>query len=193
MAPVRGGVTGVGVTGFARRECSRRSVALAKAAVTGLRSLLRFFYWTGRGAPAVTFQIQLAFEGDAITHSGDGSRSVAVMAARESARRPCPAGRSAGTKLEQHGKTGAGRRRGAAACRLIPADRQGRPTRPWLRREHCCPPPMISTLSARRHYGSFSLPRHGGTSQHTDSLQRGRRTHRAVLQGRLHLAITASV
>jgi integrase/recombinase XerD len=43
-----GGLTAADVTGFVRRECSRRGVASAKATVTGLRSLLRFLYLDGQ-------------------------------------------------------------------------------------------------------------------------------------------------
>jgi integrase/recombinase XerD len=42
------GLTAGDVTGFVRRECARRGVASAKATVTGLRSLLRFFYLDGQ-------------------------------------------------------------------------------------------------------------------------------------------------
>lgn len=42
------GLTAADVTGFARRECGRRSVASAKATVTGLRALLRFLYLDGQ-------------------------------------------------------------------------------------------------------------------------------------------------
>jgi integrase/recombinase XerD len=42
------GLTAADVTGFVRRECGRRSVASAKATVTGLRALLRFLYLDGR-------------------------------------------------------------------------------------------------------------------------------------------------
>jgi integrase/recombinase XerD len=42
------GLTAAEVTGFARRECGRRSVASATATVTGLRALLRFFYLDGQ-------------------------------------------------------------------------------------------------------------------------------------------------
>jgi len=41
-------LTAADVTGFARRECGRRSVASAKATVTGLRALLRFLYLDGQ-------------------------------------------------------------------------------------------------------------------------------------------------
>jgi site-specific recombinase XerC len=52
-AGIGGGVgaqdlTAADVTGFARRECGRRGVASAKATVTGLRALLRFFYLDGQ-------------------------------------------------------------------------------------------------------------------------------------------------
>ncbi|MGO9218275.1 MAG: tyrosine-type recombinase/integrase [Streptosporangiaceae bacterium] len=43
-----GSLTAVAVTGFVRRECGRRSVASAKATVTGMRSLLRFLYLDGQ-------------------------------------------------------------------------------------------------------------------------------------------------
>jgi integrase/recombinase XerD len=42
------GLTAADVTGFVRRECGRRSVASAKATVTGLRALLRFLYLDGQ-------------------------------------------------------------------------------------------------------------------------------------------------
>jgi integrase/recombinase XerD len=42
------GLTAADVTGFARRECGRRSVASAKATVTGLRALLRFLFLDGQ-------------------------------------------------------------------------------------------------------------------------------------------------
>jgi integrase/recombinase XerD len=42
------GLTAADVTGFVRRECGRRSVASAKATVTGLRALLRFLCLDGR-------------------------------------------------------------------------------------------------------------------------------------------------
>lgn len=42
------GLTAAEVTGFVRRECARRSVASAKATVTGLRALLRFLYLDGQ-------------------------------------------------------------------------------------------------------------------------------------------------
>jgi integrase/recombinase XerD len=42
------GLAAVDVTGFVRRECGRRGVASAKATVTGLRALLRFFYLDGQ-------------------------------------------------------------------------------------------------------------------------------------------------
>jgi len=45
---VAGSLTAVAVTGFVRRECGRRSVASAKATVTGMRSLLRFLYLDGQ-------------------------------------------------------------------------------------------------------------------------------------------------
>ena len=41
-------LTAADVTGFVRRECARRSVASAKATVTGLRALLRFLYLDGQ-------------------------------------------------------------------------------------------------------------------------------------------------
>jgi site-specific recombinase XerD len=43
-----GSLTPAAVTGFVRRECGRRSVASAKATVTGMRSLLRFLYLDGQ-------------------------------------------------------------------------------------------------------------------------------------------------
>jgi integrase/recombinase XerD len=43
-----GGLTASDVTGFVRRECGRRSVASAKATVTGMRALLRFPYLDGQ-------------------------------------------------------------------------------------------------------------------------------------------------
>jgi integrase/recombinase XerD len=43
-----GALTAAAVTGFVRRECGRRSVASAKATVTGLRALLRFLYLDGQ-------------------------------------------------------------------------------------------------------------------------------------------------
>lgn len=42
------GLTAADVTRFACRECGRRSVASAKATVTGLRALLRFLYLDGQ-------------------------------------------------------------------------------------------------------------------------------------------------
>jgi integrase/recombinase XerD len=42
------GLTAAEVTGFVRRECTRRGVASAKATVTGLRSWLRFLYLDGQ-------------------------------------------------------------------------------------------------------------------------------------------------
>ena len=42
------GLTAADVTGFVRRECGRRGVASAKATVTGMRALLRFFYLDGQ-------------------------------------------------------------------------------------------------------------------------------------------------
>jgi integrase/recombinase XerD len=42
------GLTAADVTGFVRRECGRRSVASAKATVTGMRALLRFLYLDGQ-------------------------------------------------------------------------------------------------------------------------------------------------
>jgi integrase len=41
-------LTPAAVTGFVRRECGRRSVASAKATVTGMRSLLCFLYLDGQ-------------------------------------------------------------------------------------------------------------------------------------------------
>lgn len=43
-----GALTAAAVTGFVRRECGRRSVASAKATVTGLRALLRYLYLDGQ-------------------------------------------------------------------------------------------------------------------------------------------------
>jgi site-specific recombinase XerC len=48
------GLTAADVTGFVRRECARRSVASAKATVTGLRSLLRFLYLDGQVSAPLT-------------------------------------------------------------------------------------------------------------------------------------------
>jgi integrase/recombinase XerD len=42
------GLTAADVAGFVRRECGRRSVASAKATVTGMRALLRFLYLDGQ-------------------------------------------------------------------------------------------------------------------------------------------------
>jgi site-specific recombinase XerD len=48
------GLTAADVTGFVRRECARRSVASAKATVTGLRALLRFLYLDGQISAPLT-------------------------------------------------------------------------------------------------------------------------------------------